>query len=49
MHIFVLNTEGENGGALAIPGGGAVELGDATDRVAILNCDWEHIKAVDLM
>eukprot|EP00611_Tribonema_gayanum_P002908 TRINITY_DN1221_c0_g1_i5.p1 TRINITY_DN1221_c0_g1~~TRINITY_DN1221_c0_g1_i5.p1 ORF type:complete len:362 (-),score=112.61 TRINITY_DN1221_c0_g1_i5:854-1939(-) len=26
-----------------------VPMGDATCRLALMNCDWEHIKAVDIM
>ena len=38
--------------ALAIPGdedSDVAEYGEATRRISILNCDWENIKAEDLM
>lgn len=38
--------------ALAIPGdedSDEAEYGQATRRISILNCDWENIKATDLM
>lgn len=38
---------------LDIPGGEEseeeVELGEATNRISILNCDWDNIRAEDLM
>lgn len=27
----------------------AVQLGEATTRIAVQNCDWDHLRAVDLM
>jgi hypothetical protein len=36
-------------GPLVIPGTEEVALGDATKRIAIENCDWDNIKAEDLM
>jgi hypothetical protein len=36
--------------ALAVPGDDEdVEYGDATKRISVLHCDWENIKAEDLM
>jgi hypothetical protein len=35
---------------LDIPDSAAVEYGEeATKRLAVLNCDWEHLKATDIM
>ena len=35
--------------ALRIPGNDGIEYGDAMTRVAIQNCDWENIGAIDLL
>ncbi|RYH27196.1 hypothetical protein EON65_13895 [archaeon] len=36
--------------ALSVPEAAEVEYGEeVTDRLAVLNCDWEHMKAADIM
>eukprot|EP01039_Chlorochromonas_danica_P004756 gene4756-5213_t len=42
--------EGGKKSALDVPDAGEVEYGEeSTHRLAVLNCDWEHLKATDIM
>ena len=39
----------DNHGPLDVNGSNPIELGESTARIALQNCDWDNLKAEDLM